>query len=60
MSLVKTWFTPQEAEEKFGVERARILGWVEQGVVRAEMEGKKVVLINADDLQLKMEELDRR
>ncbi|HEX9024602.1 MAG TPA: MerR family transcriptional regulator [Geobacteraceae bacterium] len=57
MSLVKTWYTLEEAAEKFGVEERRILEWVEQGMVRAENEKRKVVRVNADDLNLKVEEL---
>ncbi len=59
MSLVKTWYTVEEAAAKFGVPSARILEWVDEGVVRSEDEGKNVVRINADDLQLKLEELVR-
>jgi excisionase family DNA binding protein len=59
MSLVKTWYTVEEAAAKFGVPQARILEWVDEGVVRSEDEGKTVVRINADDLQLKLEELVR-
>lgn len=57
MSLAKTWYTPQEAAEKFGVEQRRILEWVEQGMVRTEDAKDKVVRVNADDLNLKMQEL---
>ena len=56
MSFVKTWYTPEEAESKYGVARALILDWVEEGVVRCETEGEVVVRINADDLELKIEE----
>ncbi len=56
MSLAKTWYTPEEAESKFGVPRALILTWVEEGLVRCEQKGGKVLSVNGDDLELKVEE----
>ncbi len=56
MSLAKTWFTPEEAESKFGVPRNVILKWVEDGLVRSEQKGGKVLTVNGDDLELKVEE----
>lgn len=57
MSLVKTWYTLDEAESKFGVQKHLILKWVEEGLVRCEQEGNKVVRVNADDLELKAGEM---
>ncbi len=59
MSLIKTWYTPQEAHAKYGVEQDKILEWVEEGLVRAEREGGKVVRVNIDDVQLQSEVLVR-
>lgn len=56
MLLEKTWFTLEEAESKFGVEKALVLEWVEEGVVRAETEKDVVVRVNADDLELMLQE----
>lgn len=56
MSLAKTWFTVEEAESKFGVPKKLVLTWVEEGLVRCEQSGNKVVSVNGDDLELKVEE----
>ncbi len=60
MSISKTWYTPDEAESKFGVPKSTILKWVEEGMVRSEQRGAKVVVVNGDDLELKIEELIRK
>jgi len=60
MSISKTWYTPEEAASKFGVPKTTILAWVEEGMVRSEQRGAKVVVVNGDDLELKMEELIRK
>ena len=57
MSFDKTWYTLEEAESKFGLAREQILEWVDEGLVRCEQEGKKVVRVNGDDLELKIGEM---
>ena len=57
MSLGITWYTLEEAECKFGLKQAEILKWVDEGLVRAENADNKVVRINIDDLNLKVQEL---
>jgi excisionase family DNA binding protein len=57
MSLVKTWYTLEEAAEKFGLEQRRILEWIEQGMVRTEDVKREGMRINADDLDLKVQEM---
>jgi hypothetical protein len=57
MALVKTWYTPAEAQAKFGLGRARILEWVEEGLVRAERENDEVIRVNIDDIELQVEAL---
>ena len=59
MAMIKTWYTPEEAEAKFGVKKAMILTWVEDGLVRCEREGVKVVWVNIDDVKLEAEAMVR-
>lgn len=56
MSLAKTWYTVDEAESKFGVPKSLILKWVDEGLVRCELDGGKVATVNGDDLELKVDE----
>jgi len=55
MSLVKTWYPPQEAADTFGISIGQLLEWVAEGLVRAEMERDKVVLVNIDDVRLEVQ-----
>jgi len=60
MSLVKTWYTPESAADKFGIQLNQLMEWVEEGLVRAEQEGGKVVRVNIDDVRIEVETmLDR-
>lgn len=55
MSLVKTWYTPEAAAEKFGISIGQLLAWVDEGLVRAEQEGGTVVQVNIDDVRLEVQ-----
>ena len=57
MSLGKTWYTVEEATEKFGVAQEQMLMWVTEGIIRTEKESGQLMLINGDDLDLKLQEL---
>ena len=60
MSLVKTWYAPDEAAETFGIATAQVLEWVAEGLVRAELDGEKVAQVNIDDVRLEVEALVNR
>lgn len=60
MSLVKTWYTPESAADKFGIRLAQLMEWVEEGLVRAEQEGGKVVRVNIDDVRIEVETMVNR
>jgi len=55
MSLVKTWYTPDAAADKFGIQVSTLMEWVMDGLVRAEKEGDTVVRVNIDDVRIKVE-----
>lgn len=57
MSLVKTWYTPESAADKFGIQIGQLQKWVKEGLVRAEKEGEKVVSVNIDDVRLEVESM---
>ncbi|MDD2734222.1 MAG: helix-turn-helix domain-containing protein [Desulfuromonadaceae bacterium] len=56
MSLGKTWYTVEEATEKFGVAQEQLLKWVSEGIIRTEKETGQKMLINGDDLALRLQE----
>ncbi len=55
MSLVKTWYTPEAAAAKYGLDLAQIKQWVEDGLVRVEQEGDLVTQVNIDDVRLEVD-----
>jgi hypothetical protein len=59
MSLVKTWYPPQQAADKFGIKLETVLQWVADGLVRSEESGSEVVQVNIDDVRLEVDEMVR-
>jgi predicted site-specific integrase-resolvase len=53
--LGDSWCTLEEAESKFGVSKDLVLEWVREGIVRSEEQDGKVIRVNIDDLELKIE-----
>jgi hypothetical protein len=60
MSLVKTWYTPESAASKFGLNLDQLMEWVDEGLVRAEKEGETPVRVNIDDVRLEVEAMVKR
>lgn len=60
MSLVKTWYTLENAASKFGLTLDQVMAWVDEGLVRAEKENDKVVRVNIDDVRLEVEAMVNR
>ena len=60
MSLVKTWYTPESAADKFGIQIGQLQEWVKEGLVRSEQEGEKVVRVNIDDVRIEVEAMVQR
>lgn len=60
MSLVKTWYTPEAAADKFGLDLAQVKQWVEEGLVRAEREDDLVTQVNIDDVRLEVDAMVKR
>ena len=54
MSLTKSWYTVDEAASKYGISVQKLLGWVEDGLVRSEGDKGKVMLVNGDDIEMEM------
>lgn len=60
MSLVKTWYTPEAAADKFGLQMDQLMAWVEEGLVRAEKEEDTIVRVNIDDVRIEVETMVSR
>lgn len=57
MALIKTWYEPAVAAEKFGIQKSLVMLWVDDGLVRCEREHGKVALVNIDDIRLRVESM---
>jgi len=57
MPLGITWYTLEEAAAKYCLETALIKKWADEGVVRSELDDNRVMRVNVDDLELKLQEV---
>ncbi|QEM67249.1 helix-turn-helix domain-containing protein [Geobacter sp. FeAm09] len=54
MSLTKSWYTIDEAADKYGVSHKQLQKWVESGVLRTEGGKGTVILLNGDDIEMEL------
>jgi hypothetical protein len=57
MPLGITWYTLDEAAAKYCLESALIRKWAEEGVVRSELGEGRIMRVNVDDLEIRLQEL---
>lgn len=57
MSFDKVWITMEEAIHKFGLEDRIVAKWIDEGLIRTEIDETNILRINSDDLELKVQEL---
>lgn len=57
MSLLKTWYEPDAAAAKYGIQKALLMEWIEEGLIRCERINGEVVQVNIDDVKLEVEAL---
>lgn len=51
MSLTQSWYTIEDAAQKYGLNTAQIKLWVDQGLVRAEAKKGAPLLVNINDIE---------
>jgi hypothetical protein len=59
MSLGENWQSLDAAVQKYGVEKSSLLSWLEEGILRSEVDAEGTLLVNIDDLELKIHELTK-
>jgi predicted site-specific integrase-resolvase len=59
MSLEQSWQSLDAAAQKYGVAKSSLLAWLEEGILRSEVDAQGVLRVNLDDLELKIHELTK-
>lgn len=59
MSLGEHWQSLDAAAQKYGVKTSSLLSWLEEGILRSEVDAEGILRVNIDDLELKIHELTR-
>jgi hypothetical protein len=57
MPLGITWYTLDEAAAKYCLESALIRKWADEGMVRSELGEGRIMRVNVDDLEIRLQEL---
>jgi predicted site-specific integrase-resolvase len=59
MSLEQNWQSLDAAAQKYGVAKSSLLSWLEEGILRGEVDPEGILRVNIDDLELKIHELTK-
>lgn len=59
MTFENHWQSLDATAQKFGVEKSSLLTWIEEGILRSEVDAEGILRINIDDLELKIHELTK-
>lgn len=59
MTIEKHWQGFDATTQKYGVDKSSLLTWIEEGIIRSEVDKEGILRINIDDLELKIHELTR-
>jgi len=59
MTIENHWQSLDAAAQKYGIEKSSLLAWIEEGIIRSEVDTEGIHRVNIDDLDLKIHELTR-
>jgi hypothetical protein len=59
MSLGENWQSLDAAAQKYGIAKSSLLSWLEEGILRSEVDAEGILRVNIDDLELKIHELTK-
>lgn len=59
MTIENHWQSLDATAQKFGIEKSLLLAWIEEGIIRSELDNEQILRVNIDDLELKIHELTK-
>lgn len=59
MTFEKHWQNLDSTVQKYGVDKSSLLAWIEEGILRSEVDTDGNIRLNIDDLELKIHELTK-